>query len=174
MKNRYASLVIYTLFAFFLSLPCPVTGNANNTSSIVFEEFVGPLKIGMPAKEVKKVLKQKPEYDGPRTERQTDGNFEQTWLYPQLGITIGMGSEHENSEQGIESIIIVSPCTFIAKRGVRIGSEEKEVLRVYKKDINNAESTKGKLIVVGGGHESLFFKIMNGSVSKVAIRIAVD
>jgi hypothetical protein len=142
--------------------------------SIAFIESIGPLKIGMPANDVKKVIKQKPEFDSHRTERQSDLKFEQEWIYSQLGITIGMGSEDKDSEQSVESIVIVSPCTFSTKKRIKIGSNENEVISAYKKNINKLESIPGESISIGDGHEGLFFKIVNGKVSEIIICIAVD
>jgi hypothetical protein len=141
--------------------------------SLLKEERIGDLRIGYSEKEVIKtitcVLKR-----GPEELWAADGAYHQKWKYAGCGITLDMVSEKKGGPKSIGSITIVKPSNLSAKRGIRIGSSEQEVMNAYKSYWNKEDSEHFGRFVAGSIYGGLIFHIENGKVSSIFLGAAAE
>jgi hypothetical protein len=145
----------------------------NNESSLLQNESIGNLKIGLSEEKVKQVI------SNCTLKRETeqlwgaDGAYHQKWKYVNCGITLGMVSEQKGGNKLIESITLNSPSRLATKRGIRIGSAENTVMKVYKVEWDK-ESSKSGYFVAGSVYGGLIFQFQNGKVSQIFLGAAAE
>jgi len=141
--------------------------------SLLREERIGTLRIGLSEEEVKKsincTLKR-----GPEELWGADGAYHQKWEYTDCGITLGMVSEKKGGLKSIESISLVSPSVLSTTRGIRIGSSEQEVMKAYKSQWNSEDSKNFGRFVAGSIYGGLMFSFEKGKVSRVFLGAAAE
>jgi len=101
------------------------------------------------------------------------GTYIQIWEFPALGIHLEMESDSPGGNKKVRSVTMIEPCKFATSKGIRIGSEEKEVREKYMKSINDAYSDKNN-IVVGSIYGGTIFTLTDGLVSKIFTGAAVE
>jgi hypothetical protein len=147
--------------------------------SVVKDEFIllkteqiGKLQIGLSEQKVKQnincALKREPEQLWG-----ADGAYHQKWKYVDCGITLGMVSARKGAPKSIESITLNSPSRLSTKRNIRIGSDKKAVMKVYKAEWNR-ESNRSDYFVAGSIYGGLMFQFQNGKVSEIFLGAAAE
>lgn len=163
---------IFTAAIILLGIMCSYSF-AGESFTIMHEERIGALRIGLSEGAVKKkihcALKR-----GPEELWDADGAYHQKWEYVGCGITLGMVSEKKGASKSIESISLVRPSVLRTKRGIRIGSTEQEVMKVYKSHWNREESKQFGNFVAGTIYGGLLFYFENGKVSRIFFGAAAE
>jgi len=134
-------------------------------------ERLGPLRLGLPAGEVLKVLG-KPDEQSERSVWAADGAEHQTWRYAARGIVLGMIAEDEGSRQQIDRITVSDPCRYRTTRGIGIGSSRGEVLEAYRNEIapgsgDREEGSRDGMVVAGSLYGGVVFTITRDKVAAV-------
>jgi hypothetical protein len=93
-------------------------------------ESIGPLKQGLSADEVVKLLGEAGEKDE-ITEEGATGDWVQSWKYPDRGVDLWMRADTQTGPQTVAAITILQPCEFATARGIKIGSSYDEVAKAY-------------------------------------------
>jgi hypothetical protein len=138
-----------------------------------FKEPIGKLRLGLSESEVKKAIPCDRKR-GPEQLWGADGAYHQEWVYADCGITLGMVSEKKGAPKAIESITLVSPSDLSTKSGIRIGSTEQEVMKVYASHWNKEDSSPGKTFVAGSVYGGLMFDFNAGTVSRIFLGAAAE
>jgi hypothetical protein len=141
--------------------------------SILKEERIGDLRIGLSEKEIGETIncalkRGAEEFWG------ADGAYHQEWKYADCGITLDMISEKKGGPKSIESITIVKPARLSTKRGIRIGSTEQAVMKAYKPHWNREDSEHFGRFVAGSIYGGLIFQFKNGRVSGIFLGAAAE
>lgn len=161
-------IAVIILFGFVCSFSF-----AENDFSLLKEERIGALHIGLSEKEVGKaincVLKR-----GPEELWAADGAYHQKWRYTDCGITLDMVSEKKGGPKSIESITLLKPAKLSTKRGIRIGSSEQEVMNAYKSYWNKGDSKHFGRFVAGSIYGGLILTIKDGKVSSIFLGAAAE
>jgi len=137
--------------------------------TLMREERIGGLSIGMPEQELKQKLKKEINCvlkRGPERLWGADGLYHQKWEYAGCGLVIGMVSEKRGAPKSIDSIAVVGPGGYATKRGIRIGSTKQEVMKAYKENWNKEESGEGGF-TAGSIYGGLIFDFKKGRVSRI-------
>lgn len=132
------------------------------------KEKVGELYLGLPEKEVKKLLPCKAKL-GPDQLMGADGEYHQNWKYSDCGIELDMVSEKKGHPKTIRSIAMTPPCSLRTTKGIRIGSTEQEVDKAYGRFKNQEESEQFESFVVGSIFGGLIINFKQGKVDSVFI-----
>jgi hypothetical protein len=132
------------------------------------KEKIGELRIGLPEKEVKKLISCKPKL-GKDQLAAADGEYHQTWKYADCGIELDMVSEKKGRSKSIGTITVTSPCTMQTTKGIRIGSTEQDVIKAYGRFKNQEDSEQFESFVAGSIYGGLIFDIKQGKVNSIFI-----
>ncbi len=103
-----------------------------------------------------------------------DGLYHQDWDYPACGLTYNMSSNSANGIKQVFSITIKAPSRLATKRGIRIGSSEKDARKAYAQEFNASESTPGQMLVFGSIYGGLMMTIQRGRVSEIFLGSAAE
>ena len=161
MLNRFFSSIVLVGFVGGFSF-------AADEFALLKEEQIGNLRMDLSEKEVKKRIDCQLKR-GPEEFAEYDGQYHQSWEYPDCGITLGMVSEKKGHSKSIDYIEVTSPCTLQTKRGIRIGSTEQEVIKAYGRDRSAENSKPGEYFVAGSIYGGVVFDFHNGRVSKIVL-----
>jgi hypothetical protein len=110
-----------------------------------------------------------------------DGLEHQTLNYNSHGISLDMVTE--NKKQSVKSITVTSPSKFKTLNGIKIGSTNKDILRVYKDALNPEESDLAKLnsnntskysVTAGSCYGGIIIVLKNNLVTKIFIGAAAE
>jgi hypothetical protein len=134
----------------------------------VSAEAFGQMELGLTAADTLKILGDPPSKDED-TLMEATGMMSQTWSYPALGLTLNMESTTKGGEQRIGSIRAGAPCDMATARGIKIGSTEAEVKKVYAKEQEKETSTDGESFTAGSIYGGIMFQIEKGKVSEIFI-----
>jgi hypothetical protein len=172
-----------TLFAIIIAVACVGSAHSQERSDFVARERIGSLRIGSTEAEVKKGVdcplktgeawksaKLRPEGDrrlfGPAT-------YHEEWENVPCGIKVGMAGR-AGREFTVKSIAVFAPSTLGTARGIRIGSTEEEVMKIYAAEWNKAVDERGKAFLAGSVDRGLIFYFENGRVIRILLRAKVD
>jgi hypothetical protein len=162
---------IFTIIALLVSLSgLPF---AADEFSLLNEERIGDLRIGLSETEVKMAVKC-PLKQGAEEFWAADGAYHQEWSGASCGITLGMVSAKKGGPKSVESITVVRPSKLGTKRGIRIGSTALEVMKAYKAHWNEEESKHFGRFVAGSIYGGLMFDIRDGRVSGIFLGAAAE
>jgi hypothetical protein len=146
----------------------------NATGTMLRAESLGGLRLGLPEKDVLKLL-------GPPTKRSTlvvqeaDGNYVQDWHYPQKGIDLQMSAGGKKSgAKTVASITASAPCTFATKKGIKIGDAESAARKVYAEYADRESGNEPGVFVVGSVYGGIIFNFTAGKVSKIFFGAAAE
>ncbi|HEV7780746.1 MAG TPA: hypothetical protein VGO58_05745 [Chitinophagaceae bacterium] len=102
-----------------------------------------------------------------------DGLIHQDWKYRSKGITLNMSGEKKDATQQIFSITITTPSGLKTSRNIGIGSDYKDVMAAYQKEIDKEASIEN-MIVVGSVYGGIIFHFKNEKVEKIFIGAAAE
>jgi hypothetical protein len=144
------------------------------TEAMLRTESLGELRLGLPEKDVLKLL-------GPPIKRsalvyqEADGNYVQDWHYPQKGIDLQMSAGGKKSgAKTIAMITASAPCNFATKKGIKIGSVESAVRKVYAEHADRESGNEPGIFVVGSIYGGIIFNFTEGKVSKIFFGAAAE
>lgn len=96
-----------------------------------------------------------------------DGLYHQKWDYPDCGMSFDMTSDQAESTKTVFSITIKAPSRWATKRGIRIGSSEKDLRKAYAKEYNAEESQPGQVLVFGTVYGGMIVYLKGGYVKEI-------
>lgn len=111
---------------------------------------------------------------GPNQLWAADGLYHQTWDYPACGLSYNMSSDSPNGIKQVFSITIKAPSRLATKRGIRIGSSEKDARKAYAQEFNASESLAGEMLVFGSIYGGLIMHLKRGVVSEIFLGAAAE
>jgi hypothetical protein len=97
------------------------------------------------------------------------GGYKKEWVYSQMGIKIGLGQEKLEGNSTIYFYWLDESCKLRSKNGIGIGSNAKDVFRVYHNKIDTSNTVLNKRIIVGDIYEGTQFIIQNDTVNKIYV-----
>lgn len=161
MSQKSFLLLISLLF--FYAIPVLA-----KQSSWVESEKIGEFAIGLSEKSLKKKLNCKFKRNK-EIHWEADGLYHQAWHCKASGIRFSMISERKGGRKKVDNIIIMAPSKLKTKRGIEIGSTEKQVIQAYK-DVKDAKSSVAKEVFVAGSvYGGLFFSFQDGKVTSIML-----
>ena len=169
MRRMFQKLSAVILLLGFLS----GVGCAAPNSNLLTEERIGCLRIGLSEGDLKKSLSCELKR-GPENLWGADGAYHQTWQCASCGLNLGMFSEKRRGSKAIESITLTSPSTLSTKRGIRIGSSEKEVRKAYRALWNREDSKASGSFVAGSIFGGMIFYFQDGKVREIFLGAAAE
>jgi hypothetical protein len=136
-------------------------------------EKIGKLKLSLKNKELEKIIG-KPEIKSKFKIWAADGAEHQTWKYKKLGIELDMMKIDKNTSE-INMITIKSPCKLKTTKNIGIGSTKDEVLKSYKKYIDQESYSKNSnSIIVGSIYGGIIFGIKNNKVNEIFLGASAE
>src|SRR4029077_21122501 len=107
------------------------TFNASNcradetaTEAMLSAERLGGLRLGLPEKDVLKLLGS-PATRGKLVFQEADGNYVEEWHYPDKGIELlSSARDQKSGAKTIANMTASAPCTFATRKGIKIGDTE--------------------------------------------------
>lgn len=145
---------------------------AKDEFSLLKQEQIGNLRIGLSEAKVKQAIKCAVKREAEQFWG-ADGAYHQKWKYADCGIVLSMVSEQKGGSKSIESITLKNPSRLSTKRGIRIGSSEKAVMKAYKAEWDR-ESAKPGFFVAGSVYGGLIFQFENGKVIQIFLGAAAE
>ncbi|MDG4551753.1 MAG: hypothetical protein P9G45_15240 [Candidatus Contendobacter sp.] len=136
-------------------------------------EQIGPLRIGLPAGEVARGIACQPRR-GPVARWEADGDYHQEWAYPDCGIRLDMSATTPKGAWTIGSITLTRPSPWKTRRGIGIGSTEREVMAAYGRDRSAEDSAPGKNFVAGSVYGGLMLTFEGGRVARIFLGAAAE
>ncbi len=128
-------------------------------------ETIGFLSIGMSDRDVLNGLGEPEEKSVAKVWPAVGWEEHQYWYYPTKGIELCM--IRKEGQQVVERVSIKSPCEFKTKRGIGIGSTNKEAQDAYENEINPNDSKAFAKIIAGTIYGGIMFGMKDGVVSSV-------
>jgi len=148
-------------------------GDETATEAMVRMESLGGLRLGLPEKDVLKLLGS-PATRGKLIFQEADGNYVQDWHYPDKGIELVMSAgEKKSGVKTIANITASAPCTFATRKGIKIGDTESAARKAYTEHIDRESSDPGTL-VVGSIYGGIIFDFTEGKVSRIFFGAAAE
>lgn len=150
----------------------PAAANPQGASDLLKTETLGGLTLGSTESAVIAALGRPAKAREERWE--ADGAYHQDWHYPNKGATIGMVSAKAKGAKAVDSILATAGCTMTTRRGIGLGSTEKDVIAAYRDSYSKEESTPGESVVIGSTYGGLVLTLENGRVSRLFIGAAAE
>lgn len=145
----------------------------DKNSYSIENEKIGKLKLSIKNKDLEKIIG-KPEIKSKFQIWAADGVEHQTWKYKKLGIELDMMKIDKNTSE-INMITIKSPCKLKTTKNIGIGSTKDEVLKTYKKYIDQESYSKNSnSIIVGSIYGGLIFGIKNNKVNEIFLGASAE
>jgi hypothetical protein len=143
--------------------------------SLLSNEALGDLRLGMAASEVIELLGQPKKKSGIDEEAAT-GDFVQSWDYPDLGLQLGMAASSRRGSQSLNSIIARPPCSLQTRRGIGIGSSFELTDQAYGalRDLDVSEPNDRNHLVAGSIYGGVIFSFEDGVVSEIFFGAAAE
>ena len=141
--------------------------------ALLKSERIGPLRIDLPERELERSIACKPRR-GPVTPSEVDGDSYQKWAYPACGVILDMGAATPKGRQTIRSITITRPNSWKTRRGIGIGSTEREVMAAYGRDREMETSVSSERLVAGTLYGGLVFTFHQGRVVRIFLGAAAE
>lgn len=135
-------------------------------SAIMQSERIGELHYGLGLKKMIDLLGQPEEKSEPELWG-ADGEYHQTYQYPEKGIELDLIGKKE-TDQKINMITVHAPCEYKTQKGIGIGSSIDEVTNAYKDKID-PQASDNEMIVVGSVFGGLLFDMENNKVESIFI-----
>jgi hypothetical protein len=141
--------------------------------ALLKEERIGPLRLDLPASEVKPLITC-PVQRGPVELWGADGEYHQAWTAPDCGLTLDLSAGEPTGAQTVRAITLTAPSAWKTRRGLGVGSTEAEVMTAYGRDRNAEESQVGSLFVAGSVYGGLLFTFEAGRVTQIFLGAAAE
>jgi hypothetical protein len=148
-------------------------GDEAVTEAMLRAERLGGLRLGLPEKEVLKLLGS-PATRGKLVFQEADGNYVQDWHYPDKGTKLLMSAgEKKSGVKTIANMTASAPCTFATIKGIKIGDAESAARKAYTEHVDREASDPGTL-VVGSIYGGIIFNFTKGKVSRIFFGAAAE
>ena len=148
--------------------PPPSSEEKARTERMLREENLGGLRLEMAEKQVIKLVG-KPKKRGKLEMWEAIGTYMQAWNYPDKGVELQMTTGvKKTGAKEVFSITAEKGCKLATKGGIKIGSTEEEVRRVYGpfEDKENPPQGEGQF-VAGSLYGGITFDFKDGKVSHI-------
>lgn len=133
--------------------------------SLMGQEAIGPVRIGMSSDRVVKALGH-PDSKSLSVVSEVDAKPHQRWFYKKQGLVLDMISE--SAKQKVDTVTVSAPSTLKTKRGVGIGANKDSVLTSYAAEIDPSPAD-GQTIVAGTVYGGLIFGLEKGRVISLVL-----
>jgi hypothetical protein len=144
------------------------------TEAILRRESLGGLRLGLPEKDVLKLLGP-PAKRGELVFQEADGNYAQDWHYPDKGIDLLMNAgDKKSGVKTIANIIASAPCAFATRKGIKIRDAESAVRKAYGEHVDRETSADPGILVVGSIYGGIIFNFTKGKVSRIFFGAAAE
>jgi len=194
MKELKRLLFIVGIFIFLLSSFCVKGASSYNSldvnivkDSLIVEEYdydhyfdlgiklmreekFGDLQLRIPLKKALSILGN-PDEKGEMVLWSSDGEYHQSFVYTDKGITLDVIGEKE-ADKIMVSIDAVSPCTLKTSSGIGIGSSYNELVNTYKDYLIPGEYGPD-YVVAGTLYGGILFILEDEKVVQIFFGIAV-
>ncbi|WP_300157156.1 hypothetical protein [Solidesulfovibrio sp.] len=168
MANRFL-LPLAVLVLICGCLAAPVRAQAQRGRSVydMRAERLGPLRLGMAARDAARNLPCRPVVGRERLEGAT-GEYVQEWRLPDCGLTIKMSGPRRSGPKTVAAVTATAPCRLVTSRGVGVGADEAAVAAAYGrfKD-EDGLSAPGRTFLVGSIYGGLVFSLAEGRVTRL-------
>lgn len=156
-----------------LLLILPLGAAAPDPFALMKAEAIGPLRLGMPIKQLPALPGCKPKL-GPEQLWGADGAYHQDWDAPSCGLHLNLVSDKPKQPKTIFSIRITAPNKLASKRGIKVGSTEAQARKAYGAAYNGEESQAGQTLVFGSIYGGLICTLNKGKVSEIFLGAAAE
>jgi hypothetical protein len=176
LKNNLAAIVLIFVLCCLLpvcSVEAQTPGGAKAADFKSSDESIGGLRLGLPEKEVNRIITCVPKKAREILEGAT-GLYVQMWNYPECGIVLKMSSERRGGSKAVEAITITGPGDLATGRGIHISSTESEVVKAYGRYRDQENTKKGKRFVAGSIYDGMIFDFKDGKVVKIFLGAAAE
>jgi hypothetical protein len=129
-------------------------------------ETIGPLKIGMPAKQVVKLLGE-PKDQSDLVEEGATGMYVTDWEWPATSITIRMSSAKLKGPYRVTSIQTSVPNELTTSRGATIGTPASELPALYLRNVDEGTNDDPNQYLVGSVYGGLLFTLKDGRLISI-------
>lgn len=146
---------------------------AGEPFSVLRSESLGAARMGLSAPEVAKAFPGKWKR-GAEQRWEADAAWHQKWTLPGQGLVLDMVSEEKGGTKEVASITVTAPSPLATKKGIRIGSSERDVQMAYQEIWNKEESREFDCFVAGSVYGGLLFHFQNGKVSEIFLGAAAE
>ena len=146
---------------------------AADAFALLKEERIGPLRLDLPASEVKPLITC-PVQRGPVEWWGADGDYHQAWAAPACGLTLDLSATESSGSQTLTAITLTRPSSWKTARGIGIGSTEREVIAAYRRDRERETSVPGERLVAGTVYGGLVFTFHQGRVTRIFLGAAAE
>lgn len=141
--------------------------------ALMKEERLGPLRVDQPTAEAKRLIPC-PVQRGPVERWGADGDDHQAWTAPACGLTLDVGAAESAGRQTIRAITLTRPSAWKTRRGLGVGSTEREVIAAYGRDRERETSVPGERLVAGTVYGGLVFTFHQGRVTRIFLGAAAE
>ena len=143
------------------------------TEAMLRAEGLGGLRLGLPEKEVLKLLGS-PAKRGKTVFQEADGNYVQDWHYPDKGIELSMSAAKKSGVKTIASMTASAPCTLATRKGIKIGDAEGAARKAYAEHVDRETGNEPGTLVVGSIYGGIIFNFTEGKVSRIFFGAAAE
>ncbi len=167
MANRL--LLRLAVLALACCLAAPAWAGAQRGSAVydMRAERLGPLRLGMTARDAAKSLPCRPVVGRERLEGAT-GEYVQQWRLPDCGLTLKMSGPHRGGPKTVAAVTATAPCRLVTSRGVGVGADEAAVAAAYGSFRDeDGLSAPGRTFLVGSIYGGLVFSLAKGRVTRI-------
>ena len=161
--TRIAALFLATL----------LNSAAADEFALLKEELIGPLRFNQPAAEAKRLITC-PVQRGPVELWGADGEYHQAWTAPACGLTLDLSAAKPSGAQTLTAITLTRPSSWKTRRGIGIGSTEREVIAAYGRDREKETSVPGQRLVAGTLYGGLVFTFRQSRVTRIFLGAAAE
>lgn len=147
---------------------CRVRATAadEDDSDLMTKEQLGMLRINLPMEQVLAQLGT-PARRGKESMSQATGEYEETWQYPSLGLTLTLSGEKKRKT--VAAIDACEPCRLATRRGIKVGSPLDEVNKAYGGERVKSNRTVANPFIAGSRYGGIRFDLKGGKVSRIYI-----
>lgn len=157
---------------FFLLLVSVLSARAADPDPLE-SETLGGLKLGQSAAELVKRLGP-PKSKGKEVEWGATGDWVVEWRYPDKGLKFQMASGKKGGSKTILTMESAAPSQLATAKGIKLGSSEAEVRKVYGSLEEKEQSKPGESFVAGSIYGGIIFRFKNGKVDSIFFGAAAE
>ena len=161
--TRIAALFLVILF----------NSAAADEFALLKEERIGPLRVDQPAAEVERLITC-PVQRGKVELWGADGDYHQAWTAPVCGLTLDLSAAKSTGPRTLTAITLTRPSSWKTRRGIGIGSTEREAMAAYGRNREKETSGPGQRLVAGTVYGGLVFTFEAGRVTRIFLGAASE
>ena len=99
-----------------------------------------------------------------------DGRYYEDWMARKCGIGVTIGADDAQSAKSVHSIHIEAPSKLKTRRGIGIGSRERDVTRAYPQ-LQASELQSDQTRTIGSPEGELVFTLKKGRVTEIYVGV---